>query len=118
MRFFLHLLTLLALLVAPLAAPAAAMPMTGTAAPRVTECTDIAMHMAGHEMPAGDHGQGKACCVAIPPAIDPPLTAFAAGDLLKELFRSFIFKPQNFCEEFAAKVSQNYIKSTSEVPQN
>lgn len=85
MRFFFHLLTLLALMVAPLAAPAAAMPMTGTATPTAAECTDIAMDMAGHEMPAGHHGQGKACCIAIPPAIDPPLAALDPSTAIEHL---------------------------------
>ena len=74
MRRFFHLLALMALLFAPLAAPAAAM----TAKPTTAECTDMAMEMGGHEMPAGDHGQGEACCIAIPPAIDPPLSALIA----------------------------------------
>lgn len=71
MRLFVHLLALIALLIAPLAAPAAAM----ASSPTTAECTDMAMDQPGHEMPAGDHGQGKACCIAVPPAIDPPLTA-------------------------------------------
>ncbi len=74
MRSILHLLALLALLVAPLAAPASAMAAKLSSA----ECTDMAMAMSGHQMPAGDHGQGKACCIAVPPAIDPPQTALDA----------------------------------------
>lgn len=71
MRLFLHLLALVALMVAPLAAPAAAM----AAKPTAAECTDMAMEMAGHDMPADAHGQDEACCIAVPPAIDPPLAA-------------------------------------------
>lgn len=81
MRFFLHLLALVALLVAPLAAPAGAM----AAQPSGSECTDTTMAMAGHEMPAGDHGQGQACCIAVPPAIDPPLAALDASIAIEHL---------------------------------
>ncbi len=81
MRLFLHLLAVVALLVAPLAAPAAAM----AAKPSAAECKDMAMEMSGHDMPAGDHGQGKACCIAVPPAIDPPLTALDAVAAIEHL---------------------------------
>jgi hypothetical protein len=81
MRRLLQFLSLIALLVAPLAAPAAAMSAKAVAA----ECTDMGMEMAGHEMPAGDHGQGEACCIAIPPAIDPPLSALIAAPPIEHL---------------------------------
>lgn len=81
MRPILQLLALLALLVAPLAVPAAAMASTQSAA----ECAEMAMEMSGHDMPAGDHGQGKACCIAVPPAIDPPLTALVAVAAIQHL---------------------------------
>lgn len=81
MRLFLHLLALVALMVAPLAVPAAAM----AAQPTTAECTDNAMEMAGHDMPAGDHGQGEACCMAVPPAIDPPLVAIDASAAIEHL---------------------------------
>lgn len=81
MRSFLHFLSLLALLVAPLAAPAAAATVEQVAG----ECTDMAMEMAGHEIPIGDHGQGKACCIAVPPAVDPPLTALDSVTALEHL---------------------------------
>ena len=71
MRFFFHLLALVALLIAPLAVPTAAM----AAQPSAGECTELAIDVAGHDMPAGDHGQGQACCIAVPPAIDPPQAA-------------------------------------------
>ena len=74
MRRFLQLLTLMAMMVAPVAAPAAAMAPTPVAA----ECADMAMAMDGHEMPAAHHGQGEACCIAVPTAIDPPSAEVAA----------------------------------------
>lgn len=72
MRRFFHLLTLVALLFAPLVAPAAAM----AAASAPTDCADMSMGEGGHDMPAADHGIGEACCIAVPPAIDPPVVAF------------------------------------------
>ncbi|MCY7281147.1 MAG: hypothetical protein LH610_09690 [Sphingomonas bacterium] len=79
MRSFLYLLALFALLGAPLAAPATAMTMamtmTGAARQSAADCADMAMDRSGHEMPTGDHGKGKACCIAVPPAIDPPVVA-------------------------------------------
>ncbi len=65
MRRLLSFLALLSLLVAPLAAPAVAM----TVLPVATDCAE----MSGHEMPASDHAAGKQCCIAVPPAIDPPV---------------------------------------------
>ncbi len=70
-----QLLTLVALLFAPLAAPAATM----AAVPATIECADMAMGGGGHDMPAADHGIGEACCIAVPPAIDPPLAALDAA---------------------------------------
>ena len=74
MRLFLRLLTLLALMGAPLAAPAAAM----AAAPVTSECHSLPM--ADHEMPKGEHGQAAPCCIAVPPAIDPPVAMLGAVD--------------------------------------
>lgn len=74
MRLLLNVLALVALLVAPLAAPAAAF----AAAPVKSECTTMTDDAAGHVMPDGDHMAGKACCIAVPPAIDPPLAALDA----------------------------------------
>ena len=69
MRFVLQLLTLLALLVAPLAAPVAA------AQPSVGECSQ--MHSG--KSPFSHHRTGEPCCVAIPPAIDTPPSAASAA---------------------------------------
>jgi len=74
MHRLLHLLALIALLFAPLAAPAATM----AAPPTVAECVEMAMDKTKHDMPAGDHGQARDCCIAVPPAIDPPLTSLNA----------------------------------------
>ena len=65
MRSFLHLLTLVALLFAPLAAPAAAM----APAQQAVECQDLDMTTAEHRMPAGNHGSSDPCCLAVPCAI-------------------------------------------------
>ena len=81
MRIFLHLLTLLALLVAPLAAPAAAMSVRPTAG----ECSDMAMKNSGHEMPAGDHGLGQACCIAVPPAVNSQAVEIDAAAAIEHL---------------------------------
>jgi len=72
MRFFLHMLTLVALLAAPLAAPAAAM---AAVAQSQVDCDDMEMAASEHQMPAGEHRSGEACCIAVPPAISPPLAA-------------------------------------------
>ena len=72
MRSTLYLLTLIALLVAPVAAPVAAM---ASVQPTTTGCQHMDMGAPGHAMPAGHHRQGEACCVAVPPAIDPPVVA-------------------------------------------
>ena len=72
MRRLLSLLALLSLLVAPLAAPAAGM----SVGPVSAECADQAM--GAHDMPASDHARGKPCCIAIPPAIDPPVAMIEA----------------------------------------
>lgn len=82
MRHFFHVLTLVALLFAPLAAPAAA--LTAVAQGDV-KCVDMEMAAPDHQMPAGDHRSGEACCIAVPPAITPPLAALdvaASIDLL------------------------------------
>ena len=65
MRPFLHLLTLVALLFAPLAAPAAVMGPAQQAA----ECQDMDMATPEHQMPAGNHGSSSPCCLAVPCAI-------------------------------------------------
>ncbi len=75
------LLALIALLFAPLAAPMAAMAAVTTQA----DCGDMAMGGGGHEMPAADHNIGAACCIAVPPAIDPPLTTLDAAIALDHL---------------------------------
>lgn len=65
MRSFLHLLTLVALLFAPLAAPAAAI----APAPQAAECQDMDTAAPDHPMPAGKHSGGSPCCLAISCAI-------------------------------------------------
>lgn len=80
MRLFLHLLALIALLVAPLAAPAAAM----TWRPAAAECSDMTIDK-GHATPAGDHGQGKACCIAVPPAVNLQIVALDASAAIEHL---------------------------------
>ena len=65
MRIFLHLLALVALLIAPLAAPVAAMaPVQST-----VECQDMAMAAPEHHMPAGKHSASDPCCAAVPCAV-------------------------------------------------
>jgi hypothetical protein len=74
MRSIVHWLSLLALLVAPLAAPAAASaPLRPSA-----ECQMKAMGGSKHAMPRTKHHAGESCCLAIPPAIDPPHVAIEA----------------------------------------
>lgn len=70
MRRFFHLLTLIALLIAPLAAPA-----TATAGSMTAHCPEMNVAEADHGMPAADHEMGEACCIAVPPAINAPLNA-------------------------------------------
>ena len=65
MRSFLHLLTLVALLFAPLAAPAAAM----APAQQAAKCQDMGMAAPEHQMPAGKHSSSSPCCLAVPCAI-------------------------------------------------
>lgn len=82
MRLCLNFLSLTALMIAPLAVPAAAM----AAEPTAVECTDLALEASGHEMPAGeDHDHGQACCIAVPPAIDPSLAAFEPPAMINHL---------------------------------
>ncbi len=72
MRSFLHFLTLVALLFAPLAAPAVAM----APAPLAAACQDMGMGSTDHEMPAGTHDNGGSCCLAVCAAIAmPPVAA-------------------------------------------
>ena len=75
MRRFLELLTLVALLFAPLATPAAAI---AAAEQSKVDCADMEMAAAEHKMPAGEHRSGEACCIAVPAAINPPLAALDA----------------------------------------
>lgn len=70
MRLILHLLALVALLSAPLAAPTAAMAMV---AQSQVNCDEMAMAAPEHEMPSSEHRPGEACCIAVPAAINPPL---------------------------------------------
>ncbi len=81
MRRFFTLLALVAMMFAPLAAPAAAFASTPIAA----ECADMAMDMAGHDLPASHHGAGEACCIAVPPAIDPPTIALHSSIMVEHL---------------------------------
>ena len=67
MRIFLHLLTVLGLLVAPLAAPAAAMAMTPVS--QSVECQEMDMAAPEHQMPAGKHSASDPCCLAVPCAV-------------------------------------------------
>ena len=82
MRSFLHLLTLVALLFAPLAAPAAAM---AAVAQSQVDCNDMDMAAPEHEMATGEHRSGEACCIAVPPAISPPLAALDAATPIEHL---------------------------------
>jgi hypothetical protein len=70
MRRLLHWLTLVALLLAPLAAPAAAAVRSAR-----SDCHEMEMGKAHHEVPPAKHHARDSCCLAIPAAIDPPLTA-------------------------------------------
>lgn len=81
MHRLVHRLTLVALLFAPFAAPAAGM----AAPPTVAECVEMATTMTGHEVLAGELGQAKNCCIAVPPAIDPTLATFDAVDAIDHL---------------------------------
>lgn len=66
MRSFLHLLTLVALLFAPFAAPAAAM---ATVQQTSVDCEKMEMAATKHQMPSGEHRSGDRCCIAVPAAI-------------------------------------------------
>lgn len=72
MRAFLHLLALVALLVAPLAAPAAAMTMVQRTS---VDCEQMKMATTEHQMPSGDHHGNDQCCIAVPAAIASPAVA-------------------------------------------
>ena len=93
MRSFLHLLTLVALLFAPLAAPAAAMEMAKVEQGKV-ECAEMEMAAPAHKMPANEHRNGEACCIAVPPAITPPLAALDADASIDH--PSFVVKAEPF----------------------
>jgi hypothetical protein len=74
MRSIFHWLTLLALLLAPLAAPAAAMaPVRSTA-----DCEKMEMGGAKHSAPMTRHHASESCCVAVPTAIGAPPAALEA----------------------------------------
>lgn len=71
-----RLLSLVALISAPLVAPAAAMtPAQNPAA----DCKQMDMGGSKHQMPAGHHRTGEPCCLAVPAAIGPPLTALGVA---------------------------------------
>lgn len=72
MPWLFRLLTLIALFVAPLAAPADA---SAPAAPAAADCAEMDMGASFHRMPPNHHGAGESCCVAIPMGIDTPLMA-------------------------------------------
>lgn len=72
MRAFLHLLTLVALLFAPLAAPAAAMTMVQQTS---VDCEEMEMAATKHQMPSGEHRNADQCCIAVPAAIALPAAA-------------------------------------------
>ncbi|MEO7365600.1 MAG: hypothetical protein ABIW03_04695 [Sphingomicrobium sp.] len=73
MQWLLRILTLIALIAAPIASPAAAMAPAQAA---TADCKQMDMGARQHQMPAG-HRSGEPCCTAVPPAIDPSLTAVA-----------------------------------------
>lgn len=67
MRLVLQLLTVVSLLFAPLAAPAAAMTVVKHAS---AECRAMDHATAKFSKLASKHGSGNSCCLAIPSAID------------------------------------------------
>ena len=70
MPWLLRLLTLVALLVAPLAAPAEAIvPVPVTTA----DCAKMEMDASSHRMPVDHHRTGEACCSVVPVGIGSPL---------------------------------------------
>ena len=83
MRSFLHLLTLVALLFAPLVAPAAAAAMAP--AQQAAECQDMDMAAPEHQMPAGKHGSSDKCCLAVHCAIAVLPTAIGGLEPLGHL---------------------------------
>lgn len=85
-----RILTLIALMVAPLAAPAAAMVPVKAA----TDCTAMDMGAAQHKMPAGHHSMGEPCCIAVPLAIDSPLVAIAVAPMVDH--PAFVAKTEAF----------------------
>ena len=91
MRYFLHLLTLVALLVAPLAAPAAAMAVVEQSK---VDCADMEMAAAKHQMPSGEHRSGEGCCIAVPPAITPPLASLDVDASIDHI--SFVARTEPF----------------------
>ncbi|MEO7410333.1 MAG: hypothetical protein ABIU10_03300 [Sphingomicrobium sp.] len=73
-----RLFALLALMLAPLASPAAAMaPMPANSAASAG-CDNDAAKSARHQMPAGEHQPNAPCCTAGVVAIDPPLPTLSA----------------------------------------
>ena len=80
MRSLFKLLVLVALLFAPLAAPAA------MAARSAAECQDMGMGGGvNHEMPAGDHSGSATCCLAVCSAIAMPSGAIDRSALVGHL---------------------------------
>ncbi len=75
MRWLFRILTLVALIGAPIVAPAVALV---PAMPAAADCKQMdIMGASQHQMPAGHHHSGEPCCTAVPPAIDPRLAAIA-----------------------------------------
>ena len=74
MRYFLHLLTLVALLLAPLAAPASAMAAVQQTS---VDCEKMEMAATKHQMPSGEHRGTDRCCIAVPAAIASSATMIA-----------------------------------------
>ncbi|MEO8142135.1 MAG: hypothetical protein ABI617_05710 [Sphingomicrobium sp.] len=89
MRRFVYVLALVAMMFAPLAAPAAALAAT----PMATECAGMTMDMTGHDMPVSHHGAGEACCIAVPPAIDPPTIALHPSIMAEHLAFVVLIEP-------------------------
>ena len=75
MQWLFRFLTLISLMVAPLAAPAAAkIPAVASAA----DCEKMDMSASDHRTPVGHHDADERCCVAVPAAINvvPPALSF------------------------------------------
>ena len=79
MRWLLTLLSFLALAVAPLTSPVQAMPRMSAA-----HCAEGAGQQGHHapDMPMPDDGN---CCVAVPAALPPVVSALAEGEVLPKV---------------------------------